>query len=538
MPELALTWASALHRLWRGVAAIDDREDLGALVLSPLLALPGVRAVWGLRHTAENEVLAYRWAGVPMTGPDEKAAARAAFGSRPVVAAFGSLTAHGATRVIVARFDLTEDASGSFLVAVSDDSDISFISACLDQVVDVTREAVRRIAAHRADQRQQTRDALLAEASLQMDAVLDSAQTMHRVARMTVPAIAEGCLVYEYEDGRLALRSAVHVDMRRLNAMLGDPAEADRLTGLGTGAVAGRPVRSATADVQVLRARGRVLGVLIFLFDRGADLIPPPDFLHDIASRAALAIDNSTLYEVRRREVVTMQQHLLPSRLPVVDGLAVAASYTVGDQVLEVGGDFYDVVVRGDGTVAALIGDVCGRGVDAAALTGLARHTLAALLMEGASPVRAMSRLNTRLRLDGSWRFVTAGVALFRPDGDGFVVDWTSAGHPAPVVLRRESPDGPGRGGGVPLGILPTAKLGRSRLRLAPGDTLVIFTDGLTESREPGGMMFEEQEFGKVLERLRGASAEAVVKELSQAAAQYGGVRADDIAVVAIQVRE
>jgi serine phosphatase RsbU (regulator of sigma subunit) len=278
-----------------------------------------------------------------------------------------------------------------------------------------------------------------------------------------------------------------------------------------------------------------VIGVLIFLFDRGDDQIPPSAFLRDIASRAALAIDNSTLYESRRREVVTMQQHLLPTRLPTVDGLALAASYTVGDQVLEVGGDFYDVVVRADGTVAATIGDVCGRGVDAAALTGMARHTLAALLQEGMSPSRAMNRLNARLRLDGSWRFITAGVALIRPAAGGFAVDWTSAGHPAPVVLRRGRPARPGRGGGVPLGILPEPSLGRSRLRLGAGDTLVIFTDGLTESRDAAGRMFEEQAFGETLDLLRDAPVDALVHELSLASARFGGANADDIAILAIR---
>jgi serine phosphatase RsbU (regulator of sigma subunit) len=330
----------------------------------------------------------------------------------------------------------------------------------------------------------------------------------------------------------------VHVDLRRLSAVLDDPAAADRLTGLAVdainGAARGEP---RSVDVQVLRARGRVIGVLIFLFDRGDDQIPPSAFLRDIASRAALAIDNSTLYESRRREVVTMQQHLLPTRLPSVDGLELAASYLVGDQVLEVGGDFYDVVVRPDGAVAAMIGDVCGRGVDAAALTGMARHTLGALLGEGASPQRAMSRLNGRLRLDGSWRFVTAGVALIRPVAGGFTVDWTSAGHPAPAVLRRGQPAQAGRGGGVPLGIVARPKLGRSRLHLAPGDTLVIFTDGLTECRDSTGRMFEEQAFWETLDRLREAPPDSLVDELSLASAAYGGARADDIAILAIRAR-
>ena len=293
----------------------------------------------------------------------------------------------GAGRVIAARLDVDGEASGTFLLVVDDTADVAMLTNRLLQVVDITRDALRRIAARRIEHQQHTRDALLAEASLQMDAVLDTTQTMNRVPRMAVPAIAEGCLVYVNDNGKPVLRSAVHVDMRRLSAMLGDPVTAGHLTALAAGDAVPDEHAAATlgtghVDLQVLRARGRMIGALIFLFDRGADQIPPTGFLRDIASRAALAIDNGELYEKRRNEVVTMQQHLLPARLPVTRGLSVAASYTVGDQVLEVGGDFYDVVARDDGATLALIGDVCGRGVDAAGADREARHTLAALVDE------------------------------------------------------------------------------------------------------------------------------------------------------------
>jgi len=342
---------------------------------------------------------------------------------------------------------------------------------------------------------------------------------------MAVPAIAEGCLVFVHEDGKPVLRSAVHVDMRLLGALLRDPDAVRQLAEPGE-------------HTLELRARGRVIGLLVFLFDRPADRVPPLPFLRDLAARAALAIDNSTLYEQRRQEVTRMQQHLLPTRLPRADGLELAASYTVGDRVLEVGGDFYDVVVRDDGSVAVLIGDVCGRGVDAAALTGMARHTLAALLQEKVPPARALGRLNARLRLDGSWRFVTAAVGLLRATVDGVAVEWTSAGHPPPLVLRHGAAARPGRGGGVLLGVLAQPRFGRSRLRLAPGDTLVAYTDGLTESRDTGGRMFEDAELWAVLHRLRDAPVDLLVDELSRASAGFGTTGADDIAVLAVRAKE
>jgi serine phosphatase RsbU (regulator of sigma subunit) len=127
---------------------------------------------------------------------------------------------------------------------------------------------------------------------------------------------------------------------------------------------------------------------------------------------------------------------------------------------------------------------------------------------------------------------------MFQPVGDGFTVEWLSAGHPAPIVLRRDRPVRRGEGGGVPLGVLPKPRFGRSDMRLTPGDTLVIFTDGLTESRDPHGTMFEDQALGATLDRLRGVPVDTLVTELSRSAVAFGDSGADDIAVLAIHVEE
>lgn len=557
-------WAARLHELWSSVAVITARDELAGLVLPPIMGLPGVLAVWGLRISGE-QIIAYRWRGLALEG-ETRAVVRAlstlgddeaviietgaAGAASPGVAAtaLAALRAQGVARVVVAGFTVPGEPAGMFLIPLTDEADPELVTHCLWQVIDVTREAVRRIGARREDEEQQVRDALLAEASLQMDAVLDTTQTMQRVARMAVPAIAEGCLVYVCEDGdKPSLRSSVHVDMRRLNAMLEDPGNVDCLAKLAGAAIAGRqqrvrndgvPVGTRTIDAQVLRARGRVIGVLLFLFDRGDDRIPHASFLRDLAVRAALAIDNGELYDKRRREVVALQQHLLPNRLPTTERVTLAASYTVGDKVLEVGGDFYDAVGRRDGVIAAFIGDVCGRGVQAAALTGMARHTLGSLLQEGVSPVRALGRLNTGLRRDGSWRFVTAGAALLRPVDDGVKVQWCSAGHPAPIVLRADGSAERGRGGGVPLGVLGEARIGRSRVRLGAGDTLLMFTDGLTETRDGAGRMFEDVALMPALAELRDAPLETLVESLGRAAAVFGGGANDDIAILAVRAEE
>jgi phosphoserine phosphatase RsbU/P len=549
------SWAGALHRLWRAAGAITDREELAEVVLPPLQELPGVVAVWGLRHrVSDGAVAEYRWTGMPLESGSDRAVARRLAVWRDGDAVVvdldddDQLARQGARRVIVAGFEVPGEAAGTFLLVVDGGAEVEWLAACLWQVIDVTREAISRLTRRRADDDQQIRDALLAEASLQMDAVLDPGQTMHRVARMTVPAIAEGCLVYSRDGGDLVLRSAVHVDMRRMAALLADESTATGLRALAERAVSGQVERVEAADAekagarllyaQVLRARDRVLGVLLFFFDRHESRLPHPSFLRDLAQRAALAVDNSEMYERRRREVVTLQEHLLPGRLPTVPGMGVAAAYAVGDRALDVGGDFYDLVRRANGVVAALIGDVCGRGAAAAALTGMSRHTLGTLLQEGVSPVRALSRLNSGLRREASWRFVTAGVALLRETKAGLGVQWTSAGHPAPLVVRGDGRTETGRGGGMALGIIDDARLGRSRLVLAPGDTLLMFTDGLTESRDRDGRMFEDVALRETARRLRDAPVDVLVRELSQAAKDFGTTGADDIAVLAVRAEQ
>ncbi|MDP9798771.1 serine phosphatase RsbU (regulator of sigma subunit) [Catenuloplanes nepalensis] len=549
MGEGDRAWSAALHRLWRTVGAITDREELAELVLPPLQALPGVVAVWGLRHrVSDGKIAEYRWTGVPLESDEDRALARRMALWRDGDAVVVREQVHSAECVIVAGFEVAGEAAGTIELLVDGAADEEQLTTCLWQVIDVTREAISRLRRRRSDDEQQIRDALLAEASLQMDAVLDPGQTMHRVARMTVPAIAEGCLVYSRDNRELVLRSAVHMDMRRMAALLADDATADELRVLAERAVAEQAERIEPADAekvgarllhaQVMRARDQVLGVLLFFFDRDQSRVPHTSFLRDLAQRAALAVNNSELYESRRREVVTLQEHLLPGRLPEVQGMRVAAAYAVGDRALDVGGDFYDLVVRSNGVVAALIGDVCGRGAAAAALTGMSRHTLGTLLQERVSPARALSRLNAGLRRDGSWRFVTAGVALLRETRAGLSVQWMSAGHPAPLILRQDGRVLPGRGGGLALGITDEARIGRSRLTLAPGDTLLMFTDGLTESRDHTGRMFEDVALYDTVRRLRDLPVDELVRELSQAAKDFGTTGADDIAVLAIRAEQ
>ncbi|MFI5932028.1 PP2C family protein-serine/threonine phosphatase [Actinoplanes sp. NPDC051494] len=541
-------WSGTLHELWAAAMAAPDRLELGSRLLGVLLGLPGAVAAAGLEQDPKGRTERLRWVtpgGRERPSFDlERLVARRL---EPVL-----VRRIDGCVVAVAGFAGASGAVTNLCVVFGGPVPAAALAAYFARIVEVGLRAIERLDRQSRLEEAQGRDALLAEASLQMDAVLDVARTGYGVARMVVPAVAEGCLVYLVDGTAVTLAVGVHVDARRrwpgqvsgrhlgwlhdlVVRALADPsgpaADLRELSPVQAGALGARSLR-----VTVLRVRGRLLGAVVFLFDRPGDRIPGPSFLLDLTRRAALALDNAELYEQRRRDVVTLQKHLLPAVLQTAPGVQTAASYAVADKTLEVGGDFYDVVPRADGGCAAMIGDVCGRGVGAAAMTGMARHTLSTLLHEGMSGERALARLNEVLCHDGSWRFVTGAVITLSPEPDGgFAVQLASAGHPAPLVIRAGGDVVTARGGGVVLGVRNPARIGSSLLHLAPGDTLLLFTDGLTESRDAGGVMFEDS---GLLPALAGAPDEpldVLVERLNRLAAAFSQGGADDIAVLGLR---
>jgi serine phosphatase RsbU (regulator of sigma subunit) len=565
-------WAGALHRLWSAATAAADPGALDVAVSAALLELPGAFAAGTIAQDRKGRTEHVSWVNGD-GGPNSTAAVARDIEqvvsrrhSPVLIVDLGrgvpELTALAATSLdrpastlLVGGFVRSGGGTVHLLVAVAGGRDAT-PGGSFAQVVDVARTAGERLAGQGLGEETRNRDALLAEASLQMDAELDVTQTLRRVARMVVPAIAEGCLVYLGHGDGVRLMTGVHVDARRQLPVDEPGRDPQWLRDLATRATAEPPggaggaarelgpaarlaVGARALATTVLRARGRVLGVLVFLFDRAVDRLPDPALLEDLTRRAALAIDNAELYEQRRHDVMTLQSHLLPTGLPDLDGVTTAAAYAVGDQILEVGGDFYDIVPHGTGG-AAMIGDVCGRGVAAAALTGMARHTLGTLLREGASGERALTRLNAALRRDGSWRFVTGAVATFHcvPHG-GLAVRLASAGHPAPLVVRASGRVSRAGGGGLLLGVRDRAGIGRSRLRLAVGDTLLLFTDGLTEARDDDGAMFEDSAtLAEALARLSAAPVAVLVEELCRLAVEFRRSGADDIAVLGVRAAD
>jgi PAS domain S-box-containing protein len=402
------------------------------------------------------------------------------------------------------------------------------------QMVVVVRDVSERRRAEAERERLLARTALLADASELFDQSLDESETLDSVARLCVRGPAETCVILlgsEPENVRRAAAAERRTGgERELLALLERGSEHSMDTAMreGGGVVAGRAV------VVPLRARGRVHGILAAGFGR----VPEPDDLllfEDLGRRAALALDSARLYAERDHVARTLQSSLLPRELPAVPGLELAARYLPAGAGNEVGGDFYDCFPTGSGDWALVIGDVCGKGAEAAALTALARYTVRAAALQTRSPSAVLAHLNAALlrdRLD--YRFCTVLYVSLTPDEAGIAACLSAGGHPLPLVLRAGGAiETAGRPGSL-LGIVDPPELGEQRLRLAPGDTLVMFTDGVTEADRTAG----PERLSAVLSEWAGASAADIAAAVERdALSAAGGLARDDVAVVVARAR-
>ena len=230
----------------------------------------------------------------------------------------------------------------------------------------------------------------------------------------------------------------------------------------------------------------------------------------------------------------TLQQTLIPPTPPAIPGLDTAAVYRPAGTGEEVGGDFYDVFQLAEHDWVIAIGDVCGKGVDAAVVTALARYAIRAAAVQDPSPDAVLHALNQVLLLHQSDRFCT--VALVRLcDVDG---TWTatscSGGHPLPLLVRDGKATDVG-GPGSLLGVLPEPRFEEAVLDLAPGDALVLYTDGVTEARRAGDF-FEDAGLARAVAANAGSATSITEGVLADVLAFQGGNPRDDIALVAVRV--
>jgi serine phosphatase RsbU (regulator of sigma subunit) len=322
-----------------------------------------------------------------------------------------------------------------------------------------------------------------------------------------------------------------------------------------------------------LGARGRVDGAVVLEAGAlgrgfGSEEIA---LARDLARRASSAIENARLYEERAHIARTLQQSLLPPQLPSIAGIEIAARYLPTGEGNEVGGDFYDVFETTEGDWALVMGDVCGKGADAAALTGLARYTIRTAAIQRRNPSQVLEMLNDAVIRQEAARFCTVAYARLEPTGnpamrqrlgndrfDSGVMSqlvstgllpatWVApharltvccGGHPLPLLLRRDGRIERVGNPGTLLGIFPDPHLEDDQVLLGPGDAVVFYTDGVSSGPDPTTGSIDPRVID-LLKACVGLSAADMADRIEEAAPdlQEGEAR-DDVAILVLRIED
>jgi PAS domain S-box-containing protein len=406
------------------------------------------------------------------------------------------------------------------------------------------------------------RQRFLAQAGQLLAASLDYGQTLQRVAQLAVPWLADWCAVdLPGDHGAIRQVAIAHTDPSKVAMAEEFRRRYPPDPGAGTGVprvLAGGPaelypevpaalIEAAVADPEQLatiKAIG-IRAVMIVPMRVGEDTVGAITlvsadsgrtfdeddfaFAKDLALRAATAVQNARLYEEQARVAHTLQASLLPERLPETPGWDVAASYQAGEQGAEVGGDFYDIVPAAGGGRLVFLGDVTGKGIAAASLTSLVRHSVRTAARFDPRPAAVLALVNDILLGLPRLSPVTLVCALVEDTR----VTIASGGHPRPLLRRAGAVREVGRHG-VLLGAVRDFEAEEDVLELEPGDTLLLYTDGVTDT--PG----VHERFGHLrLMQILGAGEpepERVLARVERALRDFqSGTSVDDRALLALR---
>jgi serine phosphatase RsbU (regulator of sigma subunit) len=448
------------------------------------------------------------------------------------------------------------------------------VAALCAQALDRARLYTAEHEARAAAERERDHMSFLAQASQLMEAPLSVEERLRKLADLAVKGIADWSAVHFVRDTHVERVTVAHLDPakvafveeleRRYPPDPDAPGSAIVVARTGVPVLMSdvpdellvasaedethlellRAIGMRSAIVMPLLVRGRSLGALTLVHAESGERFTADDltFVGQLAATAALALDNAALYEQQSTVAHTLQTALLPAELPEVPGVRCAGRYRPPSPDLTdvyVGGDLYDVHEDAErGRWALTVADVCGKGPQAAALTALIRYTVHAEVGHGLGPAEVLRRLNEAvLRHHGGARarFATMIHGALTVGATDVAIRLVNGGHPPGLVLRGDRVE-PVVVPGTLVGVYPDLRLAETEVRLAAGDTLLLYTDGITEARSPAREFFGSERLEVVLASFAGRDADAIADGvLAEVSAFQEGRLRDDVALLVVQ---
>jgi len=404
--------------------------------------------------------------------------------------------------------------------------------ATLQLIADWVAGAVERARLRAAERERRGWLGFLSDTGELLSESLELDMTVAMIGQIAVPRLATWCGIYLADErGGPRLQHAWHADERRLDALR------DALRRTTPSAASDDPTLAGAVTCFPLGARGRTAGWLVLGRETGGPLRGEIRTVAEaFVTRAALAIDNALVHAELRTISQTLQRSLLPDSVPPIPGVDVGVGY-VPAGTTTVGGDFYDVFSIGGGRWCFVVGDVCGKGADGAAVTGIARHTIRTMMRSGFAIGTTLDRLNDAILEEGArGRFLTLVCGTFEAGRrSSYDVRLVCAGHPAPFVERDGEVSRVGRPQPL-LGVLARVDYEEEQLRLPAGSRIVMVTDGVLERRDGMRMLDDE---GVEAELLASGSlaAQGAVERLLRAVETFAETPCiDDVAVLAMDL--
>jgi PAS domain S-box-containing protein len=434
--------------------------------------------------------------------------------------------------------------------------------ATVIEITEAKRSEAERAALLEQAEQAQRRLAILATASTVLASTMQIDDLLERLARVLTPGVADWCVIEAVGSTGAVEHVAVSHRDRTSAERLADFLRTNPIASRATGPVAavlasgearlfgpdtiGEALAEAASDrgqpdvatqfslrtgiIVPIESRGQILGVIVLSTDGDRQLgVDDLDLAVEVAHRAALALGNARAFQQEHQIAESLQRSLLPAAVEAVEGLDLAVRYLAATDGASVGGDWYDVIRFDDGQVGVVVGDVVGHDLAASSAMGQLRSTLRAFAYEDhASPGGALARLDRLFDALGL-SYATCVLGIVDPTTRRF--QWSSAGHPPPLLLREGEARFLDDGGGALLGLSAGQHVGQSSMTLAEGDYLVLYTDGLVERRT--------ESISVGLARLATAavaagatSAEALCTALLSSLFPPGSTREDDVAIL------